>query len=238
MRHGNSGRAESDLIENWSAPPYWQATAASESTTAADSKTARHALDVSALPSAAVPLPFVALTPCRLVDTRAPAFPAPLGGGFLPAATVRSYTLVGVCNIPVNAKAVSLNATVTNPAGQGFLTLWPKGGAFPPVSTLNFLLGQTVFNAAVVPLSADGSISIALGVSGGDVILDTNGYYAPLSAVTSLNSLTGDLALTAGSNISITPGSGNVTIAATVAQGPAGPQGPPGLSRVPAGPQA
>ena len=36
-------------------------------------------------------LPFVAVTPCRLVDTRGNG--APLTGGFLPAATVRTYTL-------------------------------------------------------------------------------------------------------------------------------------------------
>ncbi|MEO8056312.1 MAG: hypothetical protein ABI768_14225 [Acidobacteriota bacterium] len=120
---------------------------------------------------------FTAIPPCRMVDTRAPAFPAPLGGGWLPAATVRSYTLTNVCNLPTGAKAVSVNATVTGPSGPGFLTLWPEGGAFPPVSTLNFLGGDTIVNSAIVPLSATGSISMALGVSGGHVILDINGYY-------------------------------------------------------------
>ena len=117
-----------------------------------------------------VPLPFVALPPCRLVDTRAPLYPAPLGGGFLPSATVRSYTLTGVCNVPASAQAISLNATVVNPVGAGFLTLWPQDGPFPPVSTLNFRGNDVVVNAAVVPLSASGGISIALGVSGGDVV--------------------------------------------------------------------
>jgi hypothetical protein len=120
---------------------------------------------------------FTAIPPCRLVDTRAPAFPAPLGGGFLPPATVRSYTLTGVCGLPVGVTAVSLNATVTAPTGPGFLTLYPQGGTFPPVSTLNFWGGDTIVNSAVVPLSATGGISMALGVSGGHVILDVNGYY-------------------------------------------------------------
>ena len=120
---------------------------------------------------------FTPITPCRLVDTRAPVFPAPLGGGWLPAATVRSYTLTGVCGLPAGVTAVSLNATVTGPAGPGFLALYPEGGTFPPVSTLNFLGGDTIVNAAVVPLSATGGISMALGVSGGHVILDVNGYY-------------------------------------------------------------
>ena len=120
---------------------------------------------------------FTAIAPCRLVDTRAPVFPAPLGGGWLPPATVRSYTIAGVCGLPAGVKAVSLNATVTAPAGPGFLTLYPEGGAFPPVSTLNFWGGDTIVNSAIVPLGPTGGISMALGVSGGHVILDINGYY-------------------------------------------------------------
>jgi hypothetical protein len=175
------------------------------------------------------PLPFVALQPCRLVDTRTPLFPAPLGAdGFVPPVTVRSYTLVGVCNIPASAKAVSVNATVVNPTGPGFLVLWAKDGPFPPVSTLNFEQGDIDHNAAIVPLSDDGSISILFGLSGADIVLDTNGYYEPLSAVTSLNALKGDLALVAGSNISITPDSDTITIGATVSEGPVGPTGPAG----------
>ncbi len=209
-----------ELVQNWAAPPYWSGSGASESATSGRSSLAG---------SAPALLPFVALTPCRLVDTRSPVFVAPLGGGFLPAATTRSYTLVGVCNVPATAKAISLNATVTNGTGPGFLVLWPKGGALPPVSTLNFLPGQTIVNAAVVPLSADGSISVVLGVSGGDVILDTNGYYTSFSDVASLNGLTGDLTLAAGSNVTITPGAGVLTVSTSVPQGPAGPQGPSGL---------
>ena len=63
----------------------------------------------------------------------------------------------------------------------------------PPVSTLNFLAGETVANAAIVPLSSDGSVSVVFGVSGGDVILDTTGYYSPLGVVNSINGRTGAL---------------------------------------------
>jgi hypothetical protein len=155
------------------------------------------------------PLPFVALPPCRVVDTRGNA---PLSGGFLPPATVRSYTVMGVCGIPANAQAVSLNATVVNPTGPGFLILYSQGGTFPPVSTLNFLGNDIVANAAVVPISASGGLSMVLGVSGGDVILDANGYYAPVSSVTSLNSISGDVSFSAGSNLTLTPFGNTLTV--------------------------
>jgi hypothetical protein len=175
-----------------------------------------------------VALPFIALSPCRAVDTRGNG--APLTGGFLPSATVRSYTVVGVCGIPANAQAVSFNATVTNVTGSGFLVLWPEGGAVPPVSVLNFLLGQTLSNGAVVPISGAGGISMALGVSGGDVILDVNGYYAPTPTVTSLNTLTGNVTLAAGSNVTLTPSGNTVTIDAANAPASLPPSGPAGGS--------
>ncbi len=127
---------------------------------------------------------------------------------------MRSYTLTGVCGLPANAQAVSLNATVVHPTGPGFLTLYPQGGTFPPVSTLNYLGNDVVVNAAVVPLSGTGGISMALGVSGGDVILDTNGYYAAVPAVSSLNALTGDLTLQGSGAVSVTPGAGTIMISA------------------------
>jgi hypothetical protein len=76
------------------------------------------------------------------------------------------------------ALAVSLNITVTNAQGSGFILIFPQGDPQPDVSTLNYVAGQTVANAAVVPLSPAGGITVVAGVSGTDLILDTNGYYA------------------------------------------------------------
>ena len=199
---GLSGTAVADEnaapAGSWNAPPWW--------TPPAPEAHGRHALVGG--PTA---LPFIALPPCRLVDTRGNA---PLTGGFLPAATVRSYVLAGVCGIPAGALGISLNATVVKPTGPGFLTLWPQGGSFPPVSTLNFLGNDVIVNSAVVPLGPAGGISMALGVSGGDVILDTNGYYAPVPSVRSLNALTGDLTLQGSGGVTVTPGVGAITISA------------------------
>jgi hypothetical protein len=207
-------------VANWSAPPYWAPPAEGAPHGSGHARTAEGREALAGAPTA---LPFISLFPCRLVDTRGNA---PLTGGFLPPATVRSYTLTGVCNVPPNAQAISLNVAVVHPTGPGFITLYPQGGPFPPVSTLNYLGNDVIVNAAVVPLSGTGGISLALGVSGGDVVLDTNGYYAP-AGVSSLNALAGDLNLVAGTNVTITPGAGSLTIASTGGSGgpPTGPAG-------------
>lgn len=207
----------------WTAPPYWAPPAPLREAAGRTPEAGRQALAVGP-----APMPFVALPPCRLVDTRGNG--APLTGGFLPAATVRTYTLTGVCGIPAGARAVSLNATVVQPAGPGFLVLYEEGGAFPPVSTLNFREGETIANAAVVQLGGTGGVSVAFGVSGGDLILDVNGYYAPAPGVTSLNALTGDVALAGGSNVTLTQSGNTLTIDAAGAPASLPPSGPAGGS--------
>jgi hypothetical protein len=71
-----------------------------------------------------------------------------------------------------------LNITVTNTTGSGFITVWPEGGTFPTVSTLNFVAGQTIANAAIVPSGTGGGISVVAGVHGTDLIIDINGYFS------------------------------------------------------------
>jgi hypothetical protein len=223
---GAAPEDEAGRIANWAAPPFWSSDSIP---TAAKGAAGRAAEGRTALVGGVTALPFIALPPCRIIDTRGNA---PLTGGFLPAATVRSYTVTGVCGIPANAQALSLNATVVHPTGPGFLTLWPQGGAFPPVSTLNYLGNDVIVNAAVVPISGGGGISMALGVSGGDVILDTNGYYA-VADVTSLNALIGDVTLAAGSNITITPAGNTLTIASPGGTGVTSVAGTNGISASP-----
>ena len=99
------------------------------------------------------------------------------GPGFIMCG-YRDFPITGQCGIPSTAQAVSFNFTVVGPAGSGFLGVYPSGGAFPGVSTLNFVAGQTVANAAVVPLGAGGAVTTFAGVSGSDLLIDVNGYYA------------------------------------------------------------
>lgn len=150
-------------IKNWSAPATWSPTKSHGGVSAQDLTN---------------PLPFIALAPCRIVDTR--GLGAPIQGGvFTGGADVRNYDITGICGVPASAHAVSLNFTVT-PPGQtvpGFLTAWPTGGAIPPVSILNWdHVPAQIANAAVMPLSSANSFTVNVSAPT-HVIVDVNGYY-------------------------------------------------------------
>jgi hypothetical protein len=121
---------------------------------------------------------FVAVTPCRVVDTRGPA--GTFGGPSLTAGVPRNFPIpTGPCSgIPGGADAYSLNFTVVNTEGPGFIKAYPQGTAAPVVSSLNYTgADQTVANAAIVPAGLSGGITVVAGVSGTDLIIDVNGYY-------------------------------------------------------------
>ncbi|MGW5851077.1 hypothetical protein ACWFQ8_24550 [Streptomyces sp. NPDC055254] len=109
--------------------------------------------------------------PQRLVDTREGLGTArgQLGGQ-------KTFT-VKVAE-PGQATAVALNMTVTNPREAGHLTAYPAGQAAPTTSNVNFTAGQTVANAVIVPVAADGRITVRNGAwAGADVIVDIVGAY-------------------------------------------------------------
>ncbi len=122
-------------------------------------------------------LGFYTLTPCRVVDTRNAV--APLGGPSLVAGATRELPVAGQCGIPATAKALSLNVTVTASTATGHVRLFPGGSTPPNTSTLNYLLGQTRANNAVVPLSASGVLSVLCAQASGsaELIVDVNGYF-------------------------------------------------------------
>jgi uncharacterized repeat protein (TIGR01451 family) len=119
---------------------------------------------------------YYTLTPCRLVDTRLPAWQPALQPG-----EERTFVLAGPpCGIPVGAAALSVNVTVAAPTAPGYLSLYPADVGAPLVSSINFSAGQTRANNAIVPATADGSVAINVkNGSAGTVhlILDENGYF-------------------------------------------------------------
>jgi hypothetical protein len=170
-------------IVNWPAPLYWSPGRGAR-VPVADTGDFR-AKDADSVPTST--LPFVGITPCRLVDTRNSGFPPGYGPPSLSPGVPngRTFIMTGQCGIGAGAEAVSLNVTVTGTLGTGYVVLYPQDGPFPPVSTLNYFAGQTVANSAIVPLGTGGAIRVVAGVSGTDLIIDVNGYYA--SNLTSTN---------------------------------------------------
>ena len=133
------------------------------------------------------PLQFYSVTPCRLVDTRNPD--GPTGGPILSNGATRSFPALGACGIASGAKAVSLNAAIAFPNGNGFLTLWANGASMPTTSNINFTNGQgVVANGALVKLTYGPNdlvdptyqINAWASIDGGGqahLILDVTGYY-------------------------------------------------------------
>jgi hypothetical protein len=203
-------------VSNWSAPPYWNPSQT-------DGKNPEELLGAAedgglapmgALPS--TPLPLTAVNPCRIVDTRGAN--GPFGGPALVANMTRTFNLPsGPCaGIPAGAEAYSLNVTIIGTSGLtgGFLSAWPTGSAQPTVSTLNFNATEVVANAAVVPAGTSGSINVLVNIPG-HLLIDINGYYDAIPIVNTVNALTGNVTLAAGTNISITPSGNTLTIAST-----------------------
>src|SRR5215469_4557599 len=154
-------------LRHWPAPIYWQPDLAD-----------LHPL--AATPTQPTPLTFIAMTPCRVVDTGAGSgFSGAFGSPSLVGGVARTIPMQSssTCSIPSTALAYSLNFTVVPPGLLGYLSVWPTGQSQPLVSTLNDLTGTVVANAPIVPVGTSGSINV-YGSSATDLIIDINGYYA------------------------------------------------------------
>ncbi|MCU1386895.1 MAG: hypothetical protein JWL72_233, partial [Ilumatobacteraceae bacterium] len=119
---------------------------------------------------------FTALTPSRILDTRAgvgaPA--APIGQN-----QAINLTVTGVGGVPANGvQGVALNVTVTDPTGQGFITAWPTGAARPNASSLNFVPGLTVANMVIAKLGDNGQVSLYNSSGNSQLVADVTGYFS------------------------------------------------------------
>ncbi|MGW0752748.1 hypothetical protein [Streptomyces sp. NPDC002587] len=115
------------------------------------------------------------LAPVRAVDTRNGTGTAQ---GQLAGQGTFSVQMAGRNGVWKGISAVALNVTVTNPREAGHLTVFPSGQAAPSTSSVNFTAGQTVANSVIVPVGADGQISVRNGAwAGTDVIVDVVGFY-------------------------------------------------------------
>ena len=195
-------------LRNWAAPPFWKAPVPRSLPDDVPEPEGLRPLETDAVQGFPTsPLPFVAITPCRIADTRGNGFTGQAGPPALntgPRVFQITGTVVGVptqCGIPSGAEAVSFQFTIVLPNSAGNLIAWP-GGPAPTISVLNWSAGETALgNGTVVPISPTGSLNVqinaAIGGATGHLVLDVNGYYGPSLDSLFVNELQND-AITTG----------------------------------------
>lgn len=117
------------------------------------------------------------VTPYRLLDTRTTT-----GGHHAPLTKSDPVKLkvAGVGGVPADATAAVLNLTVASPTNAGYISAYPDGGTVPSSSNVNFGPGQTIANAAIVPIGSDGYADIVLPTTGSiRMVVDVDGYFTP-----------------------------------------------------------
>ena len=93
----------------------------------------------------------------------------------LPRTPLR-FKVTGDNGVPASGVgAVSMNVTVTSPHAEGFVTVYPCDSR-PDASNLNYVLNQTVPNAVIAPVSADGEVCFYTYAET-HLIADVNGYF-------------------------------------------------------------
>lgn len=122
---------------------------------------------------------YVPVDPARLLDTRldgATVDGVSLRGGLVKAGGTVEFVVAGRGGVAPNAVAASLNITVTETAGPGFVTVYPCGTPQPLASNLNFVAGQTVPNAVITKIGSGGRVCV-FSSNTAHVIADVNGYH-------------------------------------------------------------
>jgi Chaperone of endosialidase len=190
-------------LKNWASPLNWhpnqvESAAIAQALPRNASAPAAPQLQFPGNVVSADALTFVAITPCRLVDTRGAAagfngiapFSGPsIAGSGTVTFPVQSYSEATANTAPAPcgsissiAEAYSFNVTVIPHArdAANYVTLWPAGSPQPVVSTLDDSQGLIVANAAIVPAGEAGGVSLySSGPATIDVIIDMNGYFTP-----------------------------------------------------------
>jgi hypothetical protein len=156
-------------LVNWTVPPYRSAGVSGGLRTMADISPG---------------VGFVAMQPCRVVDTRGGGvFTGAYGPPALAANATRSFDIDSAphcTGIPAQVEAYSLNFTVVNTTGgPGDLRAWPTGN--PPVQTtsvLNWTSANVIIaNATIIGAGTNGSIDVTAAGFGTHVLIDINGYF-------------------------------------------------------------
>ena len=78
--------------------------------------------------------------------------------------------------VPSSATAVSLNVTVVNPVGSGFITVYPCGVTRPVASNVNYVAGQVIPNGVIAPVGSNGEVCFFSSTET-DILVDVAGWF-------------------------------------------------------------
>ena len=159
---------------------------------------------------------YIAISPCRTVDTRNVGTAGQIAGG---QANARTYQIVttptagvwtaqgGVdCGIPTSATAVAINLTMVSPTMASWAAAYPAGlRPNPMTSTVDWTSSSApIANGAHIGLGTGtnaGKITVEVGRGSAAAVIDVVGYY---QAAPSYKAGTG-INLGAGNTFGITP---------------------------------
>lgn len=131
-------------------------------------------------------LVYTPITPTRVYDSRWSSAGGPVG--VLHSGTSRTISVADARNgsgvtqadlVPVGAKAITMNLTVTGTTGGGFLAVTPGGSPGFTASTINWSAsGQTLANGGDARLDSSRHLKVFCGGGGSSQFLvDVTGYY-------------------------------------------------------------
>ena len=119
------------------------------------------------------PFQFIPVSPCRVVDTRSQG--GPIQGG-----THRDFIISGpTCGVPDSAGVYALNVAIIPQGSLSYLTVWPTGQPQPATTLTNSPDGRVKQNAAIAAAGTGGAVRVYASDTT-NVVIDINGYFAPL----------------------------------------------------------
>jgi alpha-tubulin suppressor-like RCC1 family protein len=125
------------------------------------------------------------MTPARIADFRGGGTTVDdqfRGNAVLAPGESRPIQIAGRAGVPASAvAAVVLNVTITEPTAASFITVWPGGAARPNASNVNVRAGQTVANAVVVKVGANGEINVFNESGQSRLIIDIAGWFGTVA---------------------------------------------------------
>ncbi|HEY3486032.1 MAG TPA: CAP domain-containing protein, partial [Ilumatobacteraceae bacterium] len=177
---GNTSVSNVNFVTHEARPNSAIVRTAADGTICVASDTLVHVLvDVSGYFVAGNGLAYTPLTPTRLLDTRAgwgQLNPA-TGGAQVGGGQIVKFKVAGERGVPADAKAVSINLTAVQPAGSGYMTVFPCTG-LPGVSNMNTApFTFATANGAIVRLSPAGELCVYT-VATSHIVVDVTGVFS------------------------------------------------------------